>query len=1507
MFSFSAAHSVECLNDGEEGSRATFTSFSDAADVYQPGFYCFSIGETAFSSYIDKDGYLLIAIDYHKLPDPDNAGEYVQNESYSEERYCLPATHNIDTTTWAIFPPAVLRTLQGIETVKISSSDGQVNATTHDASIINNIQNNNPIKRGKSDNKINRYWSGHNAKYIYNETDHDRVQEWNATLAHQIVHNWGVPGDKGMVWVPFDRDVAPGWESGEVQGSTNMSLWVKPKAHIRCKNDVPYKSLGATSAITSPGEYCFDLDGEKFITHVDKDNNILVASDVGKSTLSSSPSRTALAVLSSLSKSKRGILKRSILSKFTKDKLDKVLIYRGSRLEEDPLAQDGHEVVVETTNEDIIGKISLFKSLRNGKQNAQTRNSWSGTGEEFFNGITSKCRALNTALRHTIINSCNKNGLNWIPSNDRVEVADESLDSVESIHLLVKPTPCAFVLGISNKVYTVTEDPLSGFATKTLDVVVTLNNPLDHDITISYKTIDASAVGNSDFKRKDHTITLPSNATSVTIPIEIYNDEDIENEEFFYIEITDVSEQSVCIDALKAKSTIIITSQSTAPLCFEDSFDSGIQSHWEILKTGREELDNDPLPAIVDQSSEHSESVYSKKRLRFTNAEEEKVAGISSKLILSTEQSIIEIEFDYESYGGWYLFGSPSGGSGLGIVLFDANTVTEGEAVLGGHGSSLGYAAAYSRFLFWETKYSGFKNGWLGIGLDTTGDFSKGGGGNDGGIFNARSYHDIISIRGSDTHDRSDEGYGFLASSDRNVHIDPSLAGDGRVWFWNPAKTDYRSGRYKITIDGRTQNTVLLTVTRALPQSAGYGTPAILINKFNLSTGTGTSLSPTPKEIRIAITGSTDYYAKNIHEISHIKVNAKCRQPSLYDPYLGVPRAWDTFRHDISSPPYRQLISTKLVKKPFDLILANVDKDEASYTQAVTHDNVELFVKAGIYDITKGEDNARLISNEVEYSMTDPTPHEKEFTVLSSSRKARVGFMLCATQDENRSKLLYYGAECNDVTIKPCNTYDESTLSTPTWFMCMSKDEFAIRPDRFEISGVPSTIRGGEDNNISYFAYDFLGLPSKDYNASVELNSTLTDSSMVGCANQNINFSSSVSFSDGTHDGSTNQVSFDTVGDFTLILEEKDGSEFALVDKDDTPVDGSEERFITKAETDVHIVPADFNVTATLSNANVANGFTYLHDINNESSMVATLSIDIQAVLADGSSAENYESDCFAKSTTLAFDLIHTYNRVGQVSLSMLYYNILDTNSVTGVNINPNSNNIQTSIMNNKTIFAPSNNGRANISLGLNFDRKTDQTENPFTVAINDLSITDTADSILSTNENILTSNATFYYARVRSSKSFYPKVTAATRETPILIDVFCNLGYDTCADAGIDTVDGETNQARDGWWLSLAHNVATDGTVSLTASSNGAVTPNANITEDAEDPAVLVTLTNVLARPATVNIDLVTGTSSWLNYEPTSTYGVEFISTSAWSGHGETGHVVDSNASKIQNRRLGW
>jgi hypothetical protein len=109
------------------------------------------------------------------------------------------------------------------------------------------------------------------------------------------------------------------------------------------------------------------------------------------------------------------------------------------------------------------------------------------------------------------------------------------------------------------------------------------------------------------------------------------------------------------------------------------------------------------------------------------------------------------------------------------------------------------------------------------------------------------------------------------------------------------------------------------------------------------------------------------------------------------------------------------------------------------------------------------------------------------------------------------------------------------------------------------------------------------------------------------------------------------------------------------------------------------------------------------------------------------------------------------------------------------------------------------------------------------------------------------------------------------------------------------------------------------DGNITLVPSTpavtpvGASVSPFANISNSqGVDPNVIVTATTA-TRPLDVNIDFGSNTDRWVIYNefnnsiPSPFYKVRFIGNEGWAGTGDTGHVVEHNASKTKNQRLGW
>lgn len=246
--------------------------------------------------------------------------------------------------------------------------------------------------------------------------------------------------------------------------------------------------------------------------------------------------------------------------------------------------------------------------------------------------------------------------------------------------------------------------------------------------------------------------------------------------------------------------------------------------------------------------------------------------------------------------------------------------------------------------------------------------------------------------------------------------------------------------------------------------------------------------------------------------------------------------------------------------------------------------------------------------------------------------------------------------------------------------------------------------------------------------------------------------------------------------------------------------------------------------------------------------------------------------------------------------------------------------------------------GAISMDLGYNFDRRLDTALNPRRIMMNDFNISyavspATVHFQMKTDHKIygnrdLNQSVSFLYGRVKPGKFFYEDITVPSITTPVSIVVYCDLGFTQCQDRmPIFLNDAHTNDGT--WWLSLDHItldahgdiVLQTGTVTegSGAPAVAPASPNAlSITADATDTAVAVSRGANPTLPMTVEIDLQTNTASpvtdkWLIYNeysntvPSPFYKVRFIGDSNWTGIGDEGMVVGTDASKRKTKRLDW
>jgi len=482
-----------------------------------------------------------------------------------------------------------------------------------------------------------------------------------------------------------------------------------------------------------------------------------------------------------------------------------------------------------------------------------------------------------------------------------------------------------------------------------------------------------------------------------------------------------------------------------------------------------------------------------------------------------------------------------------------------------------------------------------------------------------------------------------------------------------------------------------------------------------------------------------------------------------------------------------------------------------------------------------------------------------------------------------------------------------------------SRDNFAIRPDHFDsnITDITSIdqIIAEDPTMIQFIAEDGAGTPTVDYNQTenTSFRIDLNVSDPANCAIANLTLTPTVSFVHGEHNDS---FTVNDIGDINMTIQEIPGSEFALIDawhNDDSS------RYITPFQHNFTVIIDGLNITNTFLDHHVSvdQNFTYLSDFDKgveSKTMSSEYNLTIAAVKADGNLAQNYTNLCYANdiNISLGYSIVAAdgtaYNMGGALTQLHYYERDFDTGTAyTAVNIGTGISRLFTS-----AIF--DGNATAEINLNFNFDRNYFTAIDPFLLRLDDVNVTDINDSILSTGN--INQSATYLSAKSRPSLFFYDDVSEASQLTPISIMVYCNLGTTECANYGLTNRAGEFE-----WYLSSFHNTTStfdDGNLTLEVDPSTAGTVNpvdpaiVPITVNGTNNAVSVTNTSATL-PNTVHILFGPDTNNWLIYNPyadsipTLFYRVRFIDVAGWAGHGDTGHVVDTNVSNIKNRRLGW
>ncbi len=419
-----------------------------------------------------------------------------------------------------------------------------------------------------------------------------------------------------------------------------------------------------------------------------------------------------------------------------------------------------------------------------------------------------------------------------------------------------------------------------------------------------------------------------------------------------------------------------------------------------------------------------------------------------------------------------------------------------------------------------------------------------------------------------------------------------------------------------------------------------------------------------------------------------------------------TPSAIDAW--DVDENITHRVIKTKIVNKSFKLKIAGIENNQETALN-------KGIVKFALYDVL----NQIEITPFYDFN-TSNASIEQEFNISKSVKDVKVEFKICADVDSNGSLIIKDSSECSNTTVYQCR----ENPGTVAWRKCFSSDDFAIRPYKFVIENAPTVVKAGEEFNITVKALDFQNNPAQNYNEVV----SVVNSPRIRYVDNDANATKAIEIT-STNRQFVNGVvvlrlRYLDVGEGNITIDEVNGSEFALVDANDTNVSA---RFIQSARTGIKFIPFAFRIDAKYTDFNNSN-FTY---ISNDLNMSSNLDINITAINKDGNATEYYNRDMYAKN--IALTITHSI----PLNVNSVRYVETSQNAIQEVNI---TSPIQLSI--SKNYF---DKGKANLHIKINFPRDNKNPINSFRFNINEINVTDNdANGSITLNQS-----ATFYYGRM--------------------------------------------------------------------------------------------------------------------------------------------------------------
>jgi len=208
-----------------------------------------------------------------------------------------------------------------------------------------------------------------------------------------------------------------------------------------------------------------------------------------------------------------------------------------------------------------------------------------------------------------------------------------------------------------------------------------------------------------------------------------------------------------------------------------------------------------------------------------------------------------------------------------------------------------------------------------------------------------------------------------------------------------------------------------------------------------------------------------------------------------------------------------------------------------------------------------------------------------------------------------------------------------------------SKDNFAIRPKKFEITNYPDKILASEEFNFIVKALDNENHITNNYNASsnIILEANQKDDCLIGTINKNINIINGID---------NNAIAnYSEVGEINITIKENKNNPFAYVDLDDT------------LENELLIEPSTISLTSypyqIISDTNISNKIVY--NDKNLSTHYAEINSSIYSLNKDGGITQNFDNQCFGYDINLSYIVKNNSNEHFKGMFDINHYEFNDS------------------------------------------------------------------------------------------------------------------------------------------------------------------------------------------------------------------------------------------------------